>query len=95
MEFSLSHNRGSKIEKPVNPPYEIILAADLIYHHKIIVPLLRTTYELSDENTEIIYIFESHDAKATKTFWRKVELYFSYKKVTLFVKSQLRYPLDT
>lgn len=61
----------------------IIYTADVVYSKKVIRPLLRTMYRLSDEQTVIFIVFEMHDYDAAQQFWKNVNNYFEMRKVCL------------
>jgi predicted nicotinamide N-methyase len=63
------------------PQYDIILCADLVYHHKIITPLLKTIHKLARFDSVVFFLFESHNAEAAEAFWKKVNFYFQVKPV--------------
>jgi hypothetical protein len=57
------------------------LGADVIYYDKAIKGLLKTCWELSHENSLILFAFEMHVEEAAVTFWENVTNYFTVTKV--------------
>ena len=79
--FWINAQRG-QTDLSTFPQYDMILCADLVYHHKLVTPLLKAIYQLSRFDSTIFFIFESHDARAASCFWKKVGLYFEIDKVS-------------
>jgi len=62
-------------------PFDIILGADIIYHHKTVVPMLQTAHHLAHDDTEFLLAFEEHVSDAAEFFWKKVPDYFEVQKL--------------
>jgi len=63
------------------PPFDIILAADVIYSKKVVLPLLRTAHKLAGEHTLFLLAFETHDVDAAEAFWANVNDYFEWERI--------------
>lgn len=64
---------------------DIILGTDLVYHSKLVIPLLKTAHSISSSKTIFILGFEIHDRSASNLFWKHVETFFEVTKVEALV----------
>jgi len=64
----------------IEPPYDYILAADVLYQKESIPLLLSTMYNLSDESTKIFMSFERHNEVADY-FMSQVTQIFAVEKI--------------
>lgn len=64
----------------LKPPYEILLASDVLYHEDSHGPLLATLRDLSDTNTRIIFAYERR-RKINDRFFKKATKYFDWKLI--------------
>lgn len=53
----------------------------MIYHERVIIPLLKTAFKLSDEKTLFYMAFETHDLDAANAFFREAPNYFHITRV--------------
>jgi len=72
---------GKSAISTFNPPYDIILATDVIYERKMVKPFLKSAWKLSDENTLFLLFFQTHERDATEIFWKNIDQYFSFTRI--------------
>jgi hypothetical protein len=63
------------------PPFDVILASDVLYEKKYVNPFLRTAYKLAGDDTLFINVFQFHGNDAVEVFFEKVGKYFTYSTV--------------
>jgi len=85
-------------------PFDMILAADVIYQHVNITSLLNTILELSDQNTLILIAYETWDQQTPKLFRETAAKYFEiipipegdkdplYQKDTIYLEQLKKKP---
>jgi hypothetical protein len=64
-----------------NPPFDVILAADVIYERKAVILFLKTAWKLSGSNTLFLMFWQIHERDSAEAFWQHVNTYFDVTKV--------------
>ena len=62
------------------PPFDIILASDVLYEKKFVGPFLKSAYKLAGDETLFFNVFQFHGNDAVEVFFEKVHKYFTYTK---------------
>jgi len=62
-----------------NPPFDMIISADVIYQCMEVESLISSLVDLSDQNTIILIAYESHDQITPKNFQQQVQKKFHMK----------------
>jgi len=64
-----------------HPPFDVIIAADVIYQHMEVDCLIKTLDDLSNHKTLILIAYESHDAKTPELFEQRIRKKFSVENI--------------
>jgi len=91
VQINLSTHPNAKLEvreltwatdvSSFNPPFDIIIAADVIYQQMDVPALVKTLIDLSNENTLILIAYETHDPDTPQRFEVKVKEHFRINKI--------------
>eukprot|EP00884_Botryococcus_braunii_P001696 jgi/Botrbrau1/11527/Bobra.0393s0006.1 len=65
----------------LDPPFEVLLIADVVYIADLMEPLLKCMAALCTPDTLVYLAYYERSAAATKEFWRLLPLYFSWEKI--------------
>jgi SAM-dependent methyltransferase len=63
--------------------YDLVLGADVVYHGKLVAPLLRTIYSICGPDTPCCLAFEHHDGEALRAFNKFAPRLFTVDKFEL------------
>ncbi|KAL3685490.1 hypothetical protein R1sor_003512 [Riccia sorocarpa] len=72
---------NAKQTAAVKPPFEIVIAADVVYVDSIVMPLINCLSDVSDAQTSILLAYQLRDPDADALFWRLLPDFFSIQKV--------------
>lgn len=74
--------RGSSVTS-FSPPFDIIVAAELIYDEDVVVPLVTSLNDLSDRNSIILVSFDTHrdNEETVDLFYKETQKYFKYDQI--------------
>ncbi|KAL2653586.1 hypothetical protein R1flu_021714 [Riccia fluitans] len=72
---------NAKQTAAVKPPFDIVIAADVVYVDSIAMPLINAMCDLSDAQTYILFSYQLRDPDAHALFWRLLPDYFSIQQV--------------
>ena len=80
----LSKFRGTKPSK-LQPPYDVIFGAELIYDEEVVGPLVKSLELLSNENTLILFSFDTHrdNEETVELLYNKLSASFTFSKIEL------------
>eukprot|EP01122_Echinamoeba_exundans_P002094 TRINITY_DN12057_c0_g1_i1.p1 TRINITY_DN12057_c0_g1~~TRINITY_DN12057_c0_g1_i1.p1 ORF type:complete len:214 (-),score=23.58 TRINITY_DN12057_c0_g1_i1:35-676(-) len=65
----------------LEPPYDYIIGADIVYKADLVEPLVQSMLQLSDESTQIIIALEPRDPIVFEQFINRCEEVFSVRRV--------------
>lgn len=65
----------------LKPPFDYVIAADVVYLENIVQPLLETMSALAGPETVILLGYQIRQAEAHELFWRLCPDYFAIQKV--------------
>ncbi|KAK9820195.1 hypothetical protein WJX72_007349 [[Myrmecia] bisecta] len=65
----------------LEPPYDVLLVADVVYVVELMEPLLKCMAALSTPRTKVIFAYYERSAAAAREFWSLIPDYFTWQKV--------------
>ncbi|KAH9623508.1 hypothetical protein KSS87_007098 [Heliosperma pusillum] len=79
---ALKHNlKKNKQMKALSPPFDFVLAADVVYIEDTVKPLVETMFELVKEDGVVLLGYQVRCPEADVLFWEMVKEVFEIEKV--------------
>lgn len=72
---------NKKHVESVKPPFDFVLATDVVYLEEIVQPLIDTMCALCDSNTKVLLGYRMRQEEAHALFWEKLPHYFTIRQI--------------
>ncbi|KAG6552214.1 hypothetical protein Mapa_006062 [Marchantia paleacea] len=72
---------NAKQTAAVKPPFDVVIAADVVYVDSIVMPLINALSDVSNAETCILLAYQLRDPDAHALFWRLLPDYFVIRKI--------------